>query len=246
MWARSSHQRVATFFATVSRLRSGGWSTQQRCSILFVAARFLQPQRAPSHIRLDSKTALGKISNKQLCYLCKASGAGCFCMHGRISLSVDSWRNLKQPLKHNTLHPTYKEDSYFCLFSHKRELNFIMCYYFSFTQSWSNLTTLLKDEKVLLSKRSLRRGTFTFFLSGWFLLLKVLLAASQISFLRIFSRLFLIGYENVMVVYKHTEFGWSQCGGKSCLQEIWILVAKISSLISLWALQRCLKPQVWV
>lgn len=41
---------------------------------------------------------------------------------------------------------------------------------------------------------------------------------------------------------KHTKFG-SQCGSKSCLQEIWTPVAKISSLISFLAHQRGLKPQ---
>lgn len=171
--------RVATFLAIVSQLRSGGWSTQLSCSTLFVAAWFLQPKRAPFHIRLASKTALGKISNKQLCYLCKASGAGCFCMHRRISLSLDSLRNLKQPLKHDTLHPTYKEDTYFCLFSHKRDLNFIICYYFSFTQSWSNLTTLLKDETMLLSKRSLRREHLHFFPVVDFFYLKFYLSSTD-------------------------------------------------------------------
>lgn len=58
---------------------------------------------------LGSKAALGKISNKQLSNLCKASGAGDFCMHGRVSLALDSLWDLKQPLKYDTLHPTDKE-----------------------------------------------------------------------------------------------------------------------------------------
>lgn len=58
---------------------------------------------------LGSMTALGKVSNKQLNYLYKTPGTGGFCMHGRISLSLNSLRDLKKPLKYDTLHPTDKE-----------------------------------------------------------------------------------------------------------------------------------------
>lgn len=58
---------------------------------------------------LGSMTALGKVSNKQLNYLYEASRTGGFCMHGKISLSLNSIRDLKKLLKYDTLHPTDKE-----------------------------------------------------------------------------------------------------------------------------------------
>lgn len=99
------------FVAKVSQQRSGGWSTQLICSATLQPDSFsFFPSSAGMEKRsLGSKTALGKLRDKQLGYLCKASGAGGFCMHGRISLPLDSLRDLKQPLKCDTWHPTDKE-----------------------------------------------------------------------------------------------------------------------------------------
>lgn len=114
MWARSSHQSGQT----PDRESAGEWwlITPARLQHTVCCSLISAAKGAPSHIWLDSKTALGRISNKQLCYLCKVSGAGCFCMHGRISLSLDSLGRLKWPLKHDALHPAYKKDSYFSSF----------------------------------------------------------------------------------------------------------------------------------